>query len=249
MPLDRARLSVKFYLERLRSQAAQLAAQDYPSDHPGPEKWLALVRGLLDTADIYLQSSATPRSKQAKDVRDAAELTSEAYHYLSYLRGAGLDELPYPIVSPLQTWFTELEVKTDALFRAELLANYELSPIEAHAFKGVRRPSPSLKKAIKEIEWPIWRVTLPAKALGISTHFAIVAHELGHILFTRIPWDYGPIAHDWNQQRPTLPIASVFLLSIHLCSISLVRSSVTGFRNWHRMPSLFFSLAQHFSSP
>jgi hypothetical protein len=200
--LDRARLSIKFFLDRLRAQTAQLDAQDYPSDHPGPRKWLALVKGLLDTADAYLQTSAArARSLQAREIRNAAELASWAYRCLALLRGAGLDELPYPIVNPLQTWFTELGVRPDTIFRAELLANYELRPIDALPFKGVRNPSRTLSKAILEIEWPIWRVTVPAKALGISTHFAIVAHELGHVLFTEVSWDLGPISRDLDQLK------------------------------------------------
>jgi hypothetical protein len=202
--LDRARLSVKFYLERLRSETAQLSAQDYPSAHPGPHKWLALIDGLLDTADRYLRSSqARRRSHEAKEalIRDAAELSSWAYRCLALLKGAGLDELPYPIVGPLQAWFTGLGVRTDTLFRAELLANYELRSIDDIAYKGVRNPSHSLSTALAGIQWPILRVTVPARALGISTHFAIVAHELGHALFGRVNWNLDPIADDLDQLK------------------------------------------------
>jgi hypothetical protein len=120
---------------------------------------------------------------------------------LALLKGAGLDELPYPIVGPLQAWFTGLGVRTDTLFRAELLANYELRSIDDIAYKGVRNPSHSLSTALAGIQWPILRVTVPARALGISTHFAIVAHELGHALFGRVNWNLDPIADDLDQLK------------------------------------------------
>lgn len=112
------------------------------------------------------------------------------------MSGSGIDELPYPIVPPLQRWFDELGLANTTFFRAELVANYELLPLDEHPFKGIRNQSTSLAEAINAIRWPILRVTVPSKAFGIIPHFAIVAHEIGHALYHQIKWDFSPFARE-----------------------------------------------------
>jgi hypothetical protein len=53
-PIKRARLAAAFSLERLKQQVADSSSQQFPGDHPGPQRWLNLVSGLLDTASLYL---------------------------------------------------------------------------------------------------------------------------------------------------------------------------------------------------
>ncbi len=105
------------------------------------------------------------------------------------MRGSGIDELPYPIVYPLQRWFDRLGLPNTTFFRAELVVNYELRSRDERPFKGIRNQSKSLVEAINAIHWPVLRVTVPSKAFGPIPHFAIVAHEIGHALCGKIKWD------------------------------------------------------------
>jgi hypothetical protein len=190
--IKRARLAAAFSIERLRQQVADSRSQQYPGDHAGPIQWLNLVSGLLDTASQYLENSnkaGVLADEEAKFVSDAAHLATEAYECLVLMRGAGTDELSYSIVPPLSRWFSQLKVTNSTFFRAELVANYELSTISDRPFLRVRSPAASLTKSISEINWPFLRVTVPGKAFAIVPHLAIVAHEIGHALFDKIPWD------------------------------------------------------------
>lgn len=196
MSSERAQLSVAFCLERLRIQAEELANRQYAGDHTGPRSWLNLARGIIDTAEGYLLQceSARSSSKGNRLARDAARLCNITYASLDYLRGAGTDELPYPLVPPFQRWLHALGLDNTAIFRAEAVANYELVKISASNFKRIRDPSRSLQDAIGQITWPLLRITVPSKAFAIIPHFAIVAHEIGHALVERVPWDIAAFA-------------------------------------------------------
>lgn len=257
MLLERSRLSVKFYLDRLRLQTAGLAAQDYPGDHPGPREWLDLVVGLLDTADAYLHSSRVSghsRPEALSLIQDAASFTSQAYRCLGLMKGAGTDELPYSIVGPLQRWFDDLGIGNRTFFRAELLENYELRSIHDTEFAGIRNPSTSLSTAISRITWPVLRVTVPSNALGIIPHFAIVAHELGHALFREIHWDAGTQVLDWPNLRKRIA-TRLGQPDLHADASRLL---VQSFMNWFEEltadafafmltgPASFFSISDFF---
>jgi hypothetical protein len=100
-PIKRARLAAAFSLERLKQQVADSSSQQFPGDHPGPQRWLNLVSGLLDTASLYLADSikaGIAPDVEADLVRDAAHLATEAYQCLDLMRGAGMDELSYSII-------------------------------------------------------------------------------------------------------------------------------------------------------
>jgi hypothetical protein len=155
----RARLAAAFALDRLKQQVADAKSKQYPGDHVGPIRWLALVSGLIDTAFEYLEESikeGISANAEAKLIADAAELATESYQCLVLLRGAGTDELSYSIVTPLDRWFTQLGVSNATFFRAELVANYELSFIPESPFRRVRNPAPSLVDAMR-IKWPFLR--------------------------------------------------------------------------------------------
>lgn len=100
-----------------------------------------------------------------------------------------MEDLAYSIVPPLQRWFSKLKLINSTFFRAELVANYELLTIPDRPFRRIRDPSRTLIKSIHDIEWPFLRVTVPSKAFAIIPHLAIVAHEIGHALFRKIPWN------------------------------------------------------------
>jgi len=83
----------------------------------------------------------------------------------------------------------QLKIPNSTFFRAELVANYELLPISEKRFKDIRNPAASLLKSMQAIEWPFLRVTVPAKAFAIVPHLSIVAHEIGHALFSKMAWN------------------------------------------------------------
>jgi hypothetical protein len=231
-PIDRARLATAHSLQRLKQQIADLRSLQFPGDHPGPIQWLDLVSGLLDTAEGYLSISAAP-SISIKDqfdlVRDAAHLTTEAYNYLVLMRGAGSDELSYSTIPPLQRWFLQLKVPNSTFFRAELVANYELLPIPEAWFRRVRNPSPSLLRSIKAVSWPFLRVTVPAKAFAIVPHLSIVAHEIGHALFSKITWDISAFNRDDVPQLLSRISARLGVPSINASTMQILQKI---FQNW-----------------
>lgn len=192
MSIERARTSVRYSLERLRLHVYELRALQYPGDHPGPRKWLNLIAGLLDTAEKYLLESADRQVSPDAGLdlaRDASALCASAYACLNVMRGSSIEDIAYPVVPGLQTWFTNLGIQNDTFFRAELVANYELKTFIEDEFKSLRGKSDSLQKAIDDINWPIYRVTVPSGAYAILPHLSIVAHELGHALYKNINWD------------------------------------------------------------
>lgn len=184
--VDRARLSVRFVIQRLRNNVAQILTQQVPGGHPGPRKWLAIISGLIDTAAECLdQSENNGLSDDQRNALlvDAALHTRDAYRYIDECRGADVSELSYPVIPPLQRWFDDLGLPFDTFFRASLEPNYELRPRQRTDFERPRHLSKSLDDALTVINWPFIRVTVPAKAFGIVPHLAIVSHEIGHALF------------------------------------------------------------------
>lgn len=194
MSLQRARRSVKLYLDRLRSQVNILLGQQYPGDHPGPKLWLSLIVGVLDTADEYIAATtiAGTDPTEAQDrVSDSAELARLAYKSLQFIIGAGIEDLPYPIIQPLQRWFDRFGVKNTTFFHVEHRPIYELFTKDSDEFVRIRNQSPRLQSAIKKITWPLLRITVPSKELGILPYYSIVAHELGHAIYSSIPLDFS----------------------------------------------------------
>jgi hypothetical protein len=176
--IERARLSVEFYLSRVQAQTIELRAREHPRNDPSPVKWLSLVGGLIDTANDYLeqsQAAGSPPTTVESLVRDAARLAQFAYDCLAYLGSFGPDDLPVPLVRPFQRWFEQLNLPNTTLFRADQQPNYELSPTPRHLFDSIRGKSASLTDAIAAIDWPLLQVTVPSKALGLIPHFSIVA--------------------------------------------------------------------------
>lgn len=198
--LSRARLSVRFFLDRVRDQIAVLQSQQFPGSNKGPYIWLHLANGILDTADGYLtRSDAAAEPDALKLTKDAAELCSVAYDHLGHLSGATSDLVPWSVVEPFTDWFTQLGFTNTVFFRAELKRNYEIKPFDETEFTRIRHPSPSLTEAIAKAKWPILRVTVPSAALSILPHFAIVAHEVGHRV---------SIPYDTSQLQPIITAAA-----------------------------------------
>lgn len=194
MTIERARISTYFYLNRVRSEADDLLSKQFLANHPGPPHWLGLILGLIDTAFGYLKSSEDPgisAQKASELTEDASRVAREAYRYLQYISGSDISELPFPIVYPLQRWFDQLDINVTTFFRAEHVVNYELRPFEKRTFEGYRDKTSTLQDAIDTIDWPILRVTVPSKALGILPHFGIVAHEIGHAVYRRGQFGFG----------------------------------------------------------
>lgn len=176
--------TTEFYILRVRLQHEEFLARTYPSGQSGTRKVLDLISGLLETAEKKLLSISR-KSLSRENIRDAIDHTRAAYELLSLMGGSDITELDFPAVRPMQRWFTQLLGKERTIFfRAENLVNYEIRLEEEWKYDGIRDPSPSLKTVIKkDIKWPLTRVTVPSRALSILPHFAIVAHEAGHVIY------------------------------------------------------------------
>lgn len=197
--IDTARNGASFFLARLTAQVAQLRSRTYPGHHPGPHKWLACVQGLIDTAVGYLAQAADAAltSDQAGAlVADANLLGNRAYEALQRLEGSGADQIPHQVVGPFKRWVDGLGIVNDIFFRADHVPNYELATYGDIQSLAVRlnNPSATLTSAVSEITWPFLRITVPSQALGMLPHFAIVAHELGHAIQSRISPDLTAFA-------------------------------------------------------
>jgi hypothetical protein len=255
--IERARLSVEFYLCRIQAQTTELRVREHPRNDPSSVKWLSLVGGLIDTANQYLeqsQAAGSPPTTVEKLVRDAAHLAQFAYNCLAYLGSFGPDDLPVPLVRPFQRWFEQLNLPNTTLFRADQQPNYELSPTHRHLFDPIRDKSASLADAIAAIEWPLLQVTVPSKALGLIPHFSIVAHEIGHAVFPKISWDLTAHNSAWSEliQRITQRLATP------RASPSAISFTQKAFSNWFEEivsdalaylmtgPAFFFALCDFF---
>jgi hypothetical protein len=200
--IDRGRLAAAFFLERLRGEVARHRSVTYPGHHPGPQKWLNVVAGMLDTASGYLVKASNPSTSDgdaSQHIKDAEMLGSQAYRLLRELDGAEADQIPHQIVKPFQRWVDGLKIKNTIFFRADHVANYELKRFHLDALYNVNDPTPSLLDALADLELPFMRLTVPSQALGMLPHFAIVGHELGHAIQDRIDFkganiDFAPFS-------------------------------------------------------
>lgn len=199
--LSNARQANRLFIARLEAETATLEAEVFPGRHPGPYKWLAIIRGLIDTAGTYLDRSevaAMPGIDQKKLINESAKLGQFAYDQLVEIRGAESGELPHQVVRPLQRWLDDLGICETTFFRADHVANFELARWEVTYFK-VTKPSAKLQDALLKIQWPIYRITVPSKALGMFPYYALVAHEAGHAIYPRVSLDvdsYNPNASE-----------------------------------------------------
>jgi len=188
--IDLSRQAAAFFLQRLGREVSRLHGVTYPGHHRGPEKWLDVVSGVLDTAVGYLEAAAdptTPDVDAAQRIADAEALGSGAYDLLRELDGADADQIPHQIVKPFQRWVDGLGIGNTIFFRADHVANYELARFHLDkSLYNINDPAPSLVEALKAVNWPFMRLTVPSQALGMLPHFAIVGHELGHAIQDKI---------------------------------------------------------------
>ena len=198
MGIESARRSCLFFLARLDSDVARLSQIAFPGHHTGPRKWLKYIGGLLETARAYLDTAADPTKTiaEANDLIQKAEiLGSQAYEWLTHVAGADATAIPHQVVAPFQRWVKSLGIDNTIFFRAEHLSNYELWTFDARGYVAtLLRPSQGLIEANVAIQWPVLRVTVPAQAMGMLPHFAVVAHELGHAIQDSILPDFAPFA-------------------------------------------------------
>jgi hypothetical protein len=184
-----------FLLARLAEEVTRHQAITYPGHHPGPKKWLSMTTGVLETADSYLaRALSDPSAPTAQNLlNDAEELGEIAYKFLSYASGADATDIPHQVVAPFQRWAKALGITNTIFFRAEHLSNYELGWWDvSNLAKDLDNPAPSLTAATADIAWPLLRVTVPSHAMGMLTHFGVVAHELGHAIQDNIVCDFSP---------------------------------------------------------
>lgn len=187
---DTGKYSAQFFLSRLLNQIGELRSQKYPGDSTGPQRWLDLCKGLADTALAYLDASektGIDPDQKRKLLQDANELGNKVYESLVEMSGSTLNDLPYAVVIPMQRWFDDLKLPNVTFFRALAEPNYEVARFPHDDYAGIRDPAQTLTDALgKASDWPILRVTVPAKALSVLPQFAIVAHEVGHVVYDQL---------------------------------------------------------------
>ncbi|MGL9619374.1 hypothetical protein QRQ56_15300 [Bradyrhizobium sp. U531] len=203
MSLSAEKNAVEFFIWRLKSQIAKLKLRPHPGGLSGPSDWLKLCEALLSTAVGYLTAASDAKTKPDKAVqflREANKLCNDVYKNLVEMEGSGTDALPYAIVAPMQRWVDDLKIKNVIFFRSLAVANYELRQFQRASYEGIRSPSDNLQLILDQKEkWPYLRITVPGKALSILPHFAIVAHEIGHILYDQAPQNFTIKTSDYTK--------------------------------------------------
>ncbi|MFA6178044.1 MAG: hypothetical protein WC696_00350 [Candidatus Methylopumilus sp.] len=192
MALENARQANRVFIARLEAQTIGLQNEVYPGRHPGPYKWLKIVRGLIATAQGYLTESENPAisdTDKSKLINDAAQIGQFSFGKLKDILGAEASELPHQVIKPLQRWLDDLKIKETVFFLAEHAPNYELRIWPKGHFSHFHHPAQSLTDALSEVEWPFTRITVPGRALGMLPYYALVAHEAGHAIYARVGLD------------------------------------------------------------
>ena len=192
MPLDNSRQANRLFIARLEAQTIGLQNEVYPGQHPGPYKWLKIIRGLIATAQTYLDESENQNlsdDDKSKHINDAAQLGQFSFERLKNILGAEATELPHQVIRPLQRWLDDLKIKETTFFLAEHAPNYELRAWRKTFFSRFHQPHPTLTVALEEVNWPFTRITVPGRALGILPYYALVAHEAGHAIYARVGLD------------------------------------------------------------
>lgn len=191
-PATRVKALTQFHLSRVSDQAKALRSQTFPAGQDGSDLITLLIKGYLESASEHIKKLNSPES-DTKDfeghLNTAGEYVHEAYRYLSLLQGASATEIYHPVVAPIIRWLDSLDLKRSILFQAENAANYEVkffSSWFSEETKLYREPSETLTEAIEKITTKELTVfTVPSSAFAILPHFAIVAHEVGHVLFRK----------------------------------------------------------------
>lgn len=231
MPLENARNANRLFIARLEAQTLGLQQEIYPGNHPGPYKWLKIVRGLIETSQGYLdesESAALGQSEKSKLINDAAQLGQFSFACLKDILGAEATELPHQVIRPLQRWFDDLKIEESTFFWAEHAPNYEITRWNKSYFNRFHLPHQSLIDAIADVNWPFTRITVPGRALGMLPYYALVAHEAGHAIYAKIGLDIN--ANSGNEiklliDRIQARITSQLLTQNHYMAISKLVSS------------------------
>jgi hypothetical protein len=185
MVASAASQACSFYLGRLESEVARLRTVAFPGRDKGPQQWLNLVVGILKTAEGYLEKASATGLTPAEISRyiiDAEDLGASAYEFMNLASGVDIAQIPEQVIGPFLRWVKGLGIDQTIFFRAEHLPNYELAWLDGRQLGKVNFPDQSLTNAISDIKWPALRVTVPAQAMGMLPHFAVVGHELGHAI-------------------------------------------------------------------
>lgn len=188
MDLPAERNAAEFMISRLKSHVAKLRLRGHPGDLPGPSEWLDLCEAISNTSLDYLRRfDAASGSDRTQILKDTNDLNNLVYSLLVEMEGSGTEDLPYPVVGPMQRWIELLKIPNVTFFRALPAPIYEIRRFQLTDFEGIRDTSPDLQRILSaDSKWPYLRITVPSRALGILPHFAIVAHEVGHIVHQRL---------------------------------------------------------------
>ena len=192
-----------FFLSRLAAEVDALQATDFPVNHAGPKKWLAVIEGFITTAQGYLVKSFAsdlPPDSASKLLKDAELAGKQAYDMLQRMEGTDSAYIPHQIIAPFEDWATALGIENTLFFRAEHAPNYEVRwfPKEANGHR-LNGQSKELVKALQTASWPVMRITVPSHAMGMLPHFAVVGHELGHCIAEPIKNAIDEVGIDYSE--------------------------------------------------
>ena len=180
-----------FFLSRLAAEVDALQATDFPVNHAGPKKWLAVIEGFITTAQGYLVKSFAsdlPPDSASKLLKDAELAGKQAYDMLQRMEGTDSAYIPHQIIAPFEDWATALGIENTLFFRAEHAPNYEVRwfPKEANGHR-LNGQSKELVKALQTASWPVMRITVPSHAMGMLPHFAAII-PLHHVKLPSIQY-------------------------------------------------------------
>lgn len=171
--------TARFYLERIRDQIDQARRCRYPTASDAPAKWLNLIAGKLMGVQQRLAGDEY-RSDREKAEAILVDLNS-CYDDLQSLERADTGHVAEFVVSALYRLFVRVDPDCDYLFTSgitfEVEPLYEGPPLIFH--EDHRRAVDLMKKAL-------YRITMPGGALGAAFQIPLVAHEVGHVLMSRL---------------------------------------------------------------
>lgn len=188
-PLLLAQQACSFFLARLEAETVRLKGLTFPGHDIGPRKWINLVAGLISSGRAFLDESRSETDPGAarRKLQEAEDIGERAYKLLAEVSGTDATQIPHEIIAPFHSWIGDLRINNTTFFRAAHLPNYELWTVPQP--KIWTKPSPAFSKALGEITWPVLIVAVPARAMDMLPHFAVVAHELGHAIHDLIKPD------------------------------------------------------------
>jgi hypothetical protein len=173
--------TARFYLERLRAQIEQARRRRFPKASDAPAKWLRLIAGRLMGVQARLDDQTFLHGDRTKSEMLLVDLNN-CYDDLQYLARADTTQVADFVVSALHRWFEKTDSSCDYLFTSGI--TFEIEPLYEGPPPEFFHPDHSA--AVNEMKKIFYRITMPGGALGTTFHIPLVAHEIGHVLMSKL---------------------------------------------------------------